>query len=83
MFEENQNWQMKLIDNKIALDPNQAGLVNIVIQSSSSLMKEEPSSLKTENTVKTDIFVNGTQEMEVQEDKENQSSTAKKVKRNL
>ena len=83
MFEENQNWQMKLIDNKIALDLNEAGLVNIVIQSSSSLMKEEPSSLKTENTVKTDIFVNGTQEMEVQEDKENQSSTAKKVKRNL
>ena len=80
MFEENQNWQMKLIDNKIALDLNEAGLVNIVIQSSSSLMKEEPSSLKTENT---DIFVNGTQEMEVQEDKENQSSTAKKVKRNL
>ena len=76
MFEENQNWQMKLIDNKIGLDPNAPGTSSSV-SSTSPLVKEEPVSVKTE------ISMNGTEEMEVQEDKENQASLAKKVKRNL
>ena len=70
MFEEYQNWQVKLIDNKIVLE-------------------EEPPTVKTENAeetenyVKTEFVVNGTQAMEVQENKENQASPAKKVKREL
>ena len=64
MFEENQNWQMKLIDNKIVVG-------------------EESAEETEKNYVKTEFFVNGTQEMEVQENKENEASPAKKVKRNL
>ena len=82
LFNAYQNWQERYIDQKIVLDPNSASTSSSVSSTSNTASTSQVSTT-TSVKVESSVTGNGTEEMEVQENKENHESPAKKVKQDM